>query len=234
VTMTIDQHNKITPDGSSEVILYNNIILSEVGEVIGNSLVNSYNLAFEADEVNIFTTSNVGQTVVGAAGIDEIYGGFGDDILNGGGGNDVLNGGSGNDRLVGGEGFDSLTGRSGNDTFVFTSTSMANINQPVEVITDFKSGQDKIDVIWGVDLVEARISIVDGSLSNLVSFKDNATSFFDTIIKVYVEYDVANLGDALMAIDYNENGTFDNGDAFVKLIGINEDTEILTSDFTGL
>ena len=103
-----------------------------------------------------------------------------------------------------------------------------------QVITDFKSGQDKIDVIGGVDLVEARISIVDGSSNDLVSFKDNATSFFDTIIKVYVEYDVANLGDALMAIDYNGNGTFDSGDAFVKLIGINESTEILTSDFINL
>lgn len=38
------------------------------------------------------------------------------------------------------------------------------------------------------------------------------------------------IGDALMAVDYNGNNTFDDGDAFVKLVGVELGTEILSSD----
>mgnify|MGYP001135977661 FL=1 len=191
-----------------------------------------YNLSFEAGVTNIFTTSNVGQTVIGSTGADEIYGGVGNDILSGGAGSDVLNGGSGNDVLTGGAGFDSHTGRSGIDTFVFSLNSTPDIVDPIEIILDFTTGEDKIDVGSGLALTADRISIVDGVSFELNSFKDAATSFFDgNEIDVFVAYNVANLGDALMAIDHNANGTFDDGDTFVKLIGINEGAEVLTSDF---
>ena len=232
VTMTIDQHNKIAPDGASSTTLYNEVTLSEAGEILGNSLVRMYNLSFEAGVTNIFTTSNVGQTVIGSTGADEIYGGVGNDILSGGAGSDVLNGGSGNDVLTGGAGFDSHTGRSGIDTFVFSLNSTPNIVDPIEIILDFTTGEDKIDVGKDLGLGASRISIVDGVSFELDTFKAAATSFFDgNEIDVFVAYNVANLGDALMAIDHNANGTFDDGDTFVKLIGINEGAEILTSDF---
>jgi Ca2+-binding RTX toxin-like protein len=232
VTMTIYQHNRIAPDGANSTTLYNEVTLSEAGEILGNSLVRMYNLSFEAGVTNIFTTSNVGQTVIGSTGADEIYGGVGADILSGGAGDDVLNGGSGNDVLTGGAGFDSHTGRSGIDTFVFSLNSTPDIVDPIEIILDFTTGEDKIDVGGGLALTADRISIVDGVSFELNSFKAAATSFFDgNEIDVFVAYNVANLGDALMAIDHNANGTFDDGDTFVKLIGINEGAEVLTSDF---
>lgn len=50
--------------------------------------------------------SNLGETLTGTAGDDEIYGYDGNDILNGGGGNDVLDGGAGADTMTGGSGND--------------------------------------------------------------------------------------------------------------------------------
>jgi Ca2+-binding RTX toxin-like protein len=63
------------------------------------------------------------------------------DVLTGGAGNDILAGGAGNDVLNGGKGFDYLTGGAGSDTFRF-SGSTANADR----ITDFVSGQDKIQI----------------------------------------------------------------------------------------
>ena len=53
---------------------------------------------------------------------------------------------------------------------------------------------------------------------------------YDIEIDVFIAYNVSELGDALMAVDHNTNGTFDDGDTFVKLLGIDLVSEILTSD----
>ena len=223
VTMTIAQHAKITAaDGT------NAVTLSDNGTVTGNALVESYNLAAGA---NNFTTASVGQTVVGNTGVDQLTGGAGNDVLNGGDGNDVLVGGLGDDRLLGGAGFDTHTGGGGIDTFVFTTGSVPNLTTPEEVITDFVTGQDILDVGAGFGDNASRISIVDGSGLTLSTFKAAATSFFDgNEIDVFIAYNVSELGDALMAVDHNTNGTFDDGDTFVKLLGIDLVSEILTSD----
>jgi Ca2+-binding RTX toxin-like protein len=65
----------------------------------------------------------------------------------GGGGNDTIIGNSLDNRISGGGGEDRLTGGAGNDTFIFTVADGA------DVITDFKSGRDEIDLsaFGGVD-----------------------------------------------------------------------------------
>jgi len=113
-------------------------------------------------------------TVNGSSGSDTIYGDGGDDRLHGNGGNDMLVGGdgadtlfgdAGNDTLVGGDGADTLSGGSGRDILaggagrdVMTGGSdrdMFDINSVKEtgktastrdVITDFKTGEDKLDL----------------------------------------------------------------------------------------
>jgi Ca2+-binding RTX toxin-like protein len=50
--------------------------------------------------------TNLGETLTGTAGDDEIYGYDGNDVLNGGAGNDVLDGGAGADTMTGGSGND--------------------------------------------------------------------------------------------------------------------------------
>lgn len=98
-------------------------------------------------------------TMEGGTGNDSLYGESNDDILSGGSGNDILDGGTGIDRLYGGDssdtliggsgddflygglGKDTLTGGSGVDTFVFTE-----MPDYADVITDFQTGNDHIDI----------------------------------------------------------------------------------------
>ena len=85
-------------------------------------------------------------TGVGNAGRNQIVGGDGSDVLAGLGGADTLQGGLGDDRLRGGTGLDFLTGGGGADHFVFASASEIGIGSRGDVITDFETGIDVIDL----------------------------------------------------------------------------------------
>ncbi|MGF1721062.1 VCBS domain-containing protein, partial [Vibrio kyushuensis] len=86
----------------------------------------------------------------------------GDDILNGGAGNDVIYGQGGNDTIIGGEGNDFLTGGEGNDLFKWVDETYTN---HLDVITDFKLGEDHIDLS---ELVDGNTSEqMDSFLSNI-------------------------------------------------------------------
>jgi len=91
-------------------------------------------------------------TVSTTAGL-KLSGGAGADAITGGNFADVLVGGAGNDTITGGTGVDTLTGGEGADTFVFG----VNVNGAVptssaaspDVITDFVSGTDKLQIAQG-------------------------------------------------------------------------------------
>jgi Ca2+-binding RTX toxin-like protein len=86
-------------------------------------------------------------TLLGFDGADSLYGDLGDDALAGGSGNDFLSGGAGNDILLGGSGADMLTGGAGNDLFLFQMAAESSTEAFLrDVITDFTSGQDIIDL----------------------------------------------------------------------------------------
>jgi Ca2+-binding RTX toxin-like protein len=77
--------------------------------------------------------------------------------LTGNAGSNRLDGGGGNDRLIGGDGVDYLTGGVGADTFVgeINATKSATKllgNISIDVILDFQSGTDKID-LSGIDAI---------------------------------------------------------------------------------
>jgi Ca2+-binding RTX toxin-like protein len=68
-------------------------------------------------------------------------------VLEGLGGNDKLSGGGGNDTLTGGMGQDTMTGGSGGDRFDFNTVSQIGSSPSTrDIITDFVSGKDKIDL----------------------------------------------------------------------------------------
>ena len=91
-------------------------------------------------------------------------------FLDGGAGNDTLSGNNGNDVLIGGTGDDVLTGGFGNDVFIFNSGDGA------DVITDFETGRDDVDLSsFGFDSFED-LNFVQGENGNVVLFIDENTS----------------------------------------------------------
>ena len=85
-------------------------------------------------------------TFIGTALADTFYGGMGTDFMYGGDGSDRLYGSSGKDQLTGGTGQDWLTGGTGNDTFIYNTAAEAGRPESSDVIMDFRSGQDKLDL----------------------------------------------------------------------------------------
>ncbi|MBF9197429.1 M10 family metallopeptidase C-terminal domain-containing protein [Microvirga sp. BT290] len=96
-------------------------------------------------KADAFKGNDADNTFLGDAGHDALWGRAGNDVLDGGVGNDRLNGGDGDDLLIGGLGQDRLTGGSGSDTFSFTPKGLKGGN--VDVITDFKAGEDEISLL---------------------------------------------------------------------------------------
>jgi Ca2+-binding RTX toxin-like protein len=90
-------------------------------------------------------------TLTGLAGNDRLDGGNGNDRIEGGAGRDTILGGGGTDTIVGGLDADTMTGNGGKDVFVYLAAAEAG---PVganglaagDVITDFKPGDDRIDL----------------------------------------------------------------------------------------
>lgn len=96
-----------------------------------------------------------GDRLLGEGGNDRINGGDDDDIISGGQGNDILRGDTGNDSIsgddgndiiYGGLGKDALNGGNGFDRFVFAAGDSKAGGSLRDVITDFVSGIDKIDL----------------------------------------------------------------------------------------
>ena len=82
----------------------------------------------------------------GGDGNDTIFGGNGNDRMRGEAGDDRLVGGAGNDKIAGGLGRDVMTGGLGADDFIFASAADIGNGTTRDIITDFQSGFDDIDL----------------------------------------------------------------------------------------
>lgn len=101
--------------------------------------------------------------LVGDNGRDVLLGGAGRDVLGGGRGNDVLRGGKGGDTIQGGLGQDIMTGGGGADRFYFASVDDSASGKKADVIRDFTSGTDKLDL---ADLATVPLTLdLNGSFS---------------------------------------------------------------------
>jgi VCBS repeat-containing protein len=98
-----------------------------------------------AANLGIDTYKNM-EGVVGTNFNDTLNGSSLADILMGGGGNDAINGNAGDDTLIGGLGKDALTGGLGADSFVFIAAGNSPAGAGRDVIVDFLSGSDDIDL----------------------------------------------------------------------------------------
>lgn len=68
----------------------------------------------------------------------------------GGSGNDKITGNQVDNKLTGGRGSDTLTGKGGDDRFDFNSFKESSVGSKRDIITDFKRGQELID-LKGID-----------------------------------------------------------------------------------
>jgi len=130
---------------------------------------------------------SIAQSVI----IENAIGGAGNDLLIGNSADNVLKGGAGNDIIYGAGGADTLWGGTGADVFVFAAVS-DSAPQAADIIMDFQSGIDKIDV---------------SAISNLA-----ALNFVDTFTghagEAIVSYDQAsNLGH--FAVDFSGHAVAD-------------------------
>lgn len=131
----------------------------------------------------------------GQDGDDKLYGGSGNDLLVGGKGNDLLRGGDGNDtlfgrsgadRLYGGKGADSLNGGGGADVFVFDDSDA----HAMDTITDFKVGEDKIDLTAFGYMSMETIDIQTTGPDTVISYSD------------WLDIRLADFTDSLTATDF--------------------------------
>ena len=132
-------------------------------------------------------------TIKGDGGDDTLLGGAGVDALSGGAGNDVIFGDIGNDSIEGGAGMDRMSGGAGSDVFRFRAGDIEG-----DVITDFRRGQDKID-LRGID-AKAGTAKDDG-------FTLIGTSGFHKVAGE-LRYEVVG-GNAIVSGDVNGDGRAD-------------------------
>lgn len=84
--------------------------------------------------------------LTGGEGNDTLLGGAQDDVLIGGAGRDRMQGDAGRDLMIGDRGADRMTGGAGADTFQFRTLAETGRGAARDVITDFRPGEDRIDL----------------------------------------------------------------------------------------
>jgi len=139
-------------------------------------------------------------TMISTAGFTLKTGG-GADSISGGAFADTLNGGAGNDTLTGGAGVDSLTGGTGADTFTYTANSANSVqsrSSAPDVITDFVSGTDKLNI---TNITAGPVAFL-GNFTSLTAAHTAATAdgraglafFVTSESNLYVEASAGTLG----------------------------------------
>lgn len=120
--------------------------------ISGNKAMNAltggqgHDTLYGLDGKDVLKGGNGKDLLKGAAKDDALFGGRGGDKLYGGAGEDTLNGGAGNDRLTGGSGKDWMSGGDGADRFRFIKVTDSGTGADSDVIRDFASGEDKVNL----------------------------------------------------------------------------------------
>jgi Ca2+-binding RTX toxin-like protein len=127
--------------------------------------------------VNLLGQHSADTPINGTAADDAIQGSSANDIINGLGGNDTLSGGAGSDTLDGGAGHNTLSGGLGSDTFVIDPSAMTEGVSLLDLIADFKSSEDLLDLskllasvgVVGQSAADAAVDVAVSGNAALVS-----------------------------------------------------------------
>jgi len=201
---------------------------------------------------NTISGNGGADTINGGGSRDVLNGGAGDDTLNGGDvgddltgglGADVLNGDAGNDYIRADDGIDTMTGGDGNDTFiisVMTSDSSANESlalSQAHTITDFDGthagDNDVLSIQHANDAGTNNDSAVDGSsyddIGDVITaantyFSSDGAGAADTN-DVFLAWNAYGSGNAILLVDDDNDGVFEDGETMIILTGINTQDE---------
>ncbi len=105
-------------------------------------------------------------------GVVGVYGTEFADTIKGNAQADRLWGNGGNDTLTGRGGDDHLTGGTGNDAFVFS------LGDGHDIIADFVSGQDKVDLTVGLNLAGLQNLVAAQANFSTFTFSDGSSVYF--------------------------------------------------------
>ncbi|BCN24229.1 hypothetical protein VYA_14210 [Vibrio alfacsensis] len=145
----------------------------------------------DAEDIHNYVKDNIQEFNQDHTGdkTDYLYGDEGDDIIFGHGGNDILVGGAGNDILVGGD---------GDDIFQFVDQGDGIRDGEMDIVKDFTSGEDKLDLSELLDSYDDRsmddvlsvtlegsddlkVTISDGDESQSIVLENAASQFIEHI-----------------------------------------------------
>ncbi|MEZ5778693.1 MAG: M10 family metallopeptidase [Paracoccaceae bacterium] len=148
------------------------------------------------------------ENITGGRFRDRLTGDGHDNVLLGGGNNDVLFGNAGADTLGGGSGTDHLFGGldTDQDTFVFTTTADSLSGTRRDVIHDFVSGIDLID-LSGID-------------ANAATAGDDAFVFNGTAAAAGAVWYAQNGADLVVYMDVNGDGVADSEISVLQASGL--------------
>lgn len=168
------------------------------------------------------------ENIVAGSGADVLSGSSATNVLIGNGGNDRLLGGSGNDALYGGTGADNLAGGLGRDllyggtspgttsdgardVFIFDDGHSAKGASLRDIVYNFKSGVDDIDL----RLVDANLNVVGDQ--TFASFRGLRSISFGTANSIwYVDIGA----DLLVRGDVNGDGAYDFELQVASILGL--------------
>jgi Ca2+-binding RTX toxin-like protein len=162
---------------------------------------------------------------------------------------DVIKGGSGADTITGLGGGDILTGGAGVDTFVytaagadFTGTTAALVIAAKDTITDFVSGTDKIDfgatTLATVNHTTAAVAGTAKISGGLATFHADDDTLSERVTAVFTAFATDAAGtsavftfgsDSYLAVVGDATAAFQDGDALIKLTGLQVATGLTAS-----
>lgn len=154
----VDSDGNPIPDVAKTITVggdnYNGVSIALTEQVSGNSASEQESIQEAAGGTLPGTGTPVGgfaYYVHGGTGDDIIRGSSFNDFLRGGAGNDFINAGDGEDLVRGGAGSDTLFLGQGLDTLYYTGDQVGA--DDFDILQDFTSGQDTINVAKGIDAV---------------------------------------------------------------------------------
>jgi Ca2+-binding RTX toxin-like protein len=149
----VNSSNQIVPDAGKAIKLGSETVAFTPTPINANSIV-AGNTVAQTETIAQAAGGNSTPFVFyvhGGTGNDSIEGSAFNDFIRGGAGNDLINGYGGSDLIRGGAGSDTLTLGSDvgvSDSLYYTLDQVTNGDR--DVVTDFQSGLDKVQVQAGV------------------------------------------------------------------------------------